>query len=48
MMCLKGDNGISNSVDPDKTPRSLTFNLGLHSLLSSVCPKILCSYGMET
>ena len=47
-MCLKGGSGISNRVDPDQTSRSLTFHLGLHSLHRSVCPNILCSYGMET
>ena len=39
---------MSNSVNPDLTPRFLTFDLGLHSLLRSVCPNILCNYDMET
>ena len=33
-MCLKGGSGMSNSVDPDQTPRSLTFDLSLYSGLS--------------
>ena len=39
---------MSNSIDPDQTPRSLTFDLGLHSLLLSVNPRILCNDSMET
>ena len=46
-MSIKGGSEMSNSVDLDHTPRSLTFDLGLHGLLKSVCPKILCNYGME-
>ena len=38
---------MSKSVDPDQTPRSVTFDLGLHNLLGCVCPKSLCNYGME-
>ena len=38
-MYLKGFSGMSNSIDPDQMPRYLIFDLGLHSLLRSVCPK---------
>ena len=29
---------VANGVDPDQTPRSAASDLGLHSLLKSVCP----------
>ena len=38
-MYLKGFSGMSNSIDPDQMSRYLIFDLGLHSLLRSVCPK---------
>ena len=30
---------VANSVDPDQTPRYAASDLGLHCLLSLVCPK---------
>ena len=43
-MYLKGVSGMSNGVDPNLTSRSVTFDLGLHSLLKCVCSKTLCNY----
>ena len=39
---------MSNSVDPDETPRSAASHLGLHCLLRPVCPKTYDKYGMRT
>ena len=38
---------MANSVDLEQWPRFVTCDLGLYSLLRSVCPNIQCKYGME-
>ena len=38
-MCVKHDDWVVNSVDPDEILRSVAFDLGLHCLLSPVCPR---------
>ena len=38
---------MANSVELEQWPRSEPYDLGLYSLLRSVCPNIQCKYGME-
>ena len=40
-------NWMANSVDLEQWPRSVPYDLGLYSLLRSVCPNTLCKYDME-
>ena len=37
---------MANSVDPDQTPRSREYDLGLHCLLRPVCPNTYGKYGI--
>ena len=43
-MC-KNVGRVTNSVDPDQTPRSVASDLGLHCSIRPVFPNILCKYG---
>ena len=46
MLCLKIAGWVANSVDPDETPRSAAYHLGLYCLLRPVCPNTYGKYGI--
>ena len=39
---------MANSVDPDQIPHSVASDLGLHCLLSPICPSIQGNYCMAS
>ena len=48
MMCLKTAAWVSNSVDPDQTPRSVASDLGIQCLHTPVCPKTWSKCDIQT
>ena len=44
-MCAKIAGWVANTVDPDQTPRSAAFDLGLLCLLKPVFPNTYSKYG---
>ena len=47
MLCLNIAGSVSNSLDPDETPRSAASHLGLHCLLRHICPNTYDKYGIN-
>ena len=44
LMCLQAVGCVTNSVDPDQTPRSAASDLGLHCLPRHICPSAYGQY----